>query len=185
MFRKTALVVLGMSTYLTSNIALAENQYVGGSLAFAEYSEDGVDDDASLNVLIGRFGTYLNENFAVEARLGMGVGDDSVSASNGTDDVSIDLELDHMYGLYIRAGQQVENFYPYAVAGMTKGKLSLSAKVNNSSVSISDSASGFSYGFGTDFDLGNNLALNFEYMNYIEKDDYQFDAFSFGIISKF
>jgi opacity protein-like surface antigen len=176
MFKGAAIAVLGVAC-LSSNVALAEKNYAGGSIAFVDYSEEGISD-ASLMMLAGRLGTKFNENFSGEIRLGFGVGDDSVNVS-GTD---VDIELDSMFGAYVRGGlQAADSFYPYVALGYTRGEVTASVP----GFSTSESESDISFGFGADVDINKKLTLNIEYMNYFDKDGTEVDGFSFGVVTKF
>ena len=42
-----------------------------------------------------------------------------------------------------------------------------------------------SYGIGADIGIGNNVALNIEYMRYLDKSDYDLDAVAVGAVFSF
>lgn|SRR5690554_465474 len=177
MFKGAAVAVLSVAC-LSANVALAEKNYAGGSIAFVDYSEEGISDDASLTMLAGRLGTKFNENFSGEIRVGLGIGDDSVDVL-GTE---VDVELDSMFGAYVRGGlQAADSFYPYVVLGYTRGELTASVP----GFSDSESESDVSFGLGADVDINEKLTLNIEYMNYFDKDGAEVDGFSFGLVTKF
>lgn len=166
------------ATCLNANIALADKNYFGGSVSFVDYSETGIGDDASLTMLTGRLGTKFNENFSGEMRIGLGVADDTVNIL-GTD---VEVELDNMFGAYVRGGlQAADSFYPYVALGYTRGELSASVP----GFSISESESDISFGFGADVDINKKLTLNIEYMNYYDKDGAELDGFGLGLVAKF
>jgi outer membrane immunogenic protein len=176
MFKKSLIVGLGLSALL-SGYAQAENYY-GGNISFLDYSEEGIDD-ASLTAIVGRLGTTFNENFSGEMRLGFGVGDDTVDVSG----VGVDVELDNMFGAYVRGGIPVtESFSPYAIAGFTRSKLTASVSGFGSE---SESESDVSFGVGADVNVSQNIIINLEYMNYYDKDGAEIAGFSIGIASKF
>lgn len=157
----------------------AENGYFGGNIAFVEYSEEGIGDDASLNAIFGRIGKKFNENFSGEIRVGIGIGDDTVDLFGG----DVDVELDSLFGVYVRGGIQVaESFYPYAVLGYTRGELTASVSGFGSA---SESESDISFGVGADVGISEKVILNVEYMNYLDKDGAEIDGFSIGIATNF
>jgi len=175
MLKKTLIAGLGLSALL-SGYAQAEG-YFGGNISFLEYSEGGFEE-ASLTAVVGRLGTTFNENFSGEIRLGFGVGDDSVDVF-GTD---VDVELDNMFGVYVRGGIPVtDSFFPYAIVGYTRGEVTASAL----GYSESNSESDVSFGLGADINLSQNAIINMEYMSYFDKDGTEIDGFSVGIASKF
>ena len=77
MFKEVAVAALGFAC-LSSDLALAEKNYFGGNIAFVGYSEDGINDEASLTMISGRLGTKFNENLSGEVRVGFGVSDDTI-----------------------------------------------------------------------------------------------------------
>lgn len=160
--------------------AVAENQYYGGlGVAFLEYSEDGVSDDASLNAINGTLGVNFNENFSGEIRAGFGVGDDSVNIL-GT---NVDVELDTFFGAYVRGGiPAAEAFFPYVVLGYTRGEVTASAPGFGSS---SESESDVSFGLGADVNVSETLTINAEYMNYLDKDGAEVSGFTIGFKTSF
>tara|TARA_R110001592_G_scaffold357853_1_gene661654 strand:+ start:83 stop:619 length:537 start_codon:yes stop_codon:yes gene_type:complete len=176
-YKCAAIAVLGVAC-LSNNVALAEQNYAGGSIAFVDYSEEAISDDASLMMLSGRLGTKFNENLSGEIRIGFGIGDDSVNVF-GND---VDVELDTMFGAYVRGGiQAADKFYPYVVLGYTRGEVTASVP----GFSDSESESDVSFGLGADVDINEKLTFNAEYMNYLDKDGVEVDGFSLGIVTKF
>lgn len=178
MIKKTALLksLLAVSIVTLPAVTFAES-YVGGNFAMIDYSEEGASD-ASLNAIYGRFGTFFGDNFSGELRLGLGVGDDSVSYAG----FDVDVELKNFFGAYLRGGVPVgESFYPYAIIGYSKGKLEASALGESESASESD----LSFGVGADFSVAETVTINLEYMNYIDKDGGELSGFAVGIAKSF
>ena len=177
MLKKTLIAGLGISALL-SGLAQAEGYY-GGNLSFYDYNEVGLSDSASLTGIVGRLGTTFNENFSAEVRAGFGVGDDTVSAFG----LNADVELDNMLGAYVRGGIPVsDSFYPYAVIGYTRIKLTASIPGFGSE---SESDSDLSFGLGADINITENVIFNIEYMNYFDKDGAEIDGYSIGVATKF
>lgn len=176
MFKKSLVAALGLSALL-SGYTQAEN-YFGGSVSFLDYSEEGISESASLTAIVGRLGTTFNENFSGEARLGLGLGDDTVSVFG----YDADIELDNMFGAYVRGGLPVsESFYPYVILGYTRGEATISV----GSYSESQSETDISFGLGADVNVGQSVTLNVEYMSYFDKDGAEINGFSFGVARKF
>jgi opacity protein-like surface antigen len=182
MINNKLIAAIGMSAFaLCGTAAQAETQtgYFGGNIAFLEYSEDLISDDASLTAIYGRVGMNLNANFSGEIRVGVGLGDDSVDVL-GTE---VDVELDKMFGVYLRGGIPVaEGVFPYAIIGYTNGEVTASASGFGSE---SESESDVSFGVGIDFALNDELTLNAEYMSYFDKDGAEIGGFALGIVTKF
>ncbi len=178
MYKRTAFAAIFLSSALCAT-AQAEGGYFGGNFSLLDYSEQGVSDDASLTAIYGRLGTNFNDNFSGELRVGLGIGDDSVEF----DDLNADVELDNMYGAYVRGGVPVsESFFPYIVFGYTRGEVTASVSGFGS---VSESESDISFGLGSDINISQNLSFNLEYMNYLDKDGGEISGFSIGLVGKF
>lgn len=179
MLKKSAIAAVGFLSLTCAVQAYAEGAYYGGNLSFLDYSEEGISEDPSLTAIYGRLGTNFNENFSGEFRVGFGVGDDSINVL-GTD---ADVELDSLFGAYLRGGIPVsENFFPYVVLGYSRGEITASVSgVGSESESETDA----SFGLGADINVSSNLTINLEYMNYFDKDGAEINGFSVGLASKF
>jgi opacity protein-like surface antigen len=171
-------VVIGSVTLLGAGTAQAQNGYAGANLNFLEYSENSIDDDASLTAGTFRLGAQINQYLSGELRAGIGFNDDTVKVS-GTD---VDIELDYLFGAYIRGGFPVtERIYPYAVIGVTRGKVTASVP----GISTSESETDTSFGVGVDFTVIDQVTLNVEYMSWFDKDGTEIDGFSVGASTAF
>lgn len=170
MFKKTSILssIVAASIASASISASAAELYAGGNFAVLDSNE------VTLNAIYGRFGALFNENLSAEARIGLGVGDDNVGG--------VKVELDNFYGAYVRGGIPVgEVFYPYAIVGYTKGKISASGPFGSGSFSDSD----FSFGVGADFNVSDLLKINAEYLSYVDSDDVELTGFSVGVSFSF
>jgi opacity protein-like surface antigen len=171
-------VVIGSATLLGAGTAQAQNGYAGANLNFLDYSENGINDEASITAGTFRLGAQINEYLSGELRAGLGFSDDTVNIS-GTD---VDIELDSLFGAYLRGGFPVtESVYPYAVFGITRGKVTASVQ----GFSRSESETDTSFGAGIDFTLIDQVTLNVEYMSWLDKDGSEIDGFSVGASTAF
>ncbi len=159
--------LLALALVAATPLAFA-NGYVGGSYSAFDYSENGLSTDLSVGAISVIGGYQINDYVAVEARVGTGVGDDSYAG--------LTLEMDNYYGVYVKAGMPIDNFYPYALLGMTKGELSLSGYGLSASASESD----MSYGVGLAYNVNDQVSLNVEYANMLDKGGVTIDGFTFS-----
>ncbi len=173
------LIVLLSLMFSTQAVAAGKN-YFGVDFSMVE-AELGTDLD--LGVATIGVGTYLNDIFAIEGRLGFGIDDDTASDFSA----SLTMDLDYMFGAYIRAVAPLERIKPYLIAGYTHAEVEFSGEVFISlppiptgPFSVSDDESDFSYGFGVDFLVGENAAINAEYMQLIDTSDIEVEAVSLG-----
>jgi outer membrane immunogenic protein len=173
-FIKASLIIACLGV---SSVAVANEMYFGGGFAAIKYNEKMLNESASLNAAVVKFGTKFNDNFAAEARVGFGVGDDTVNVF-GTD---AKIKLNHFYGAYVKGGiAATEMFYPYAVLGYTRGEL----KASVAGQSATETESDFSYGVGMDFNF-TGFTLNLEYQNYFDKNTAKVDGISIGFTKSF
>lgn len=148
--------------------------YVGGGYTGATIDSNDVNKDADVGVLFGRGGYQINQNIAVEARLGTGVEDDRIDG--------VKIEADDFYGAYVKAGLPTSSgLYPYVLLGMTHAKIKLSGPGGHAS----DSSSDLSYGLGVDYWFNKQISAGLEYAKFYDKDGVDIDGFTFGMNYKF
>ncbi|MBS9404554.1 porin family protein [Halomonas sp. TRM85114] len=135
--------------------------YIGGDALFWELDADGSGKRDSIGLRLNG-GVQFNDYFAVEGHLGTG-------GSDGPAD------LDSLAGAYAKGILPMSReFRLYGLLGATEVD-----------VSRGGSESDVSYGGGAEFDLTPNLALGADYMRYLDKSDYTFDATSVGVKFRF
>ena len=181
---KTKLMYMALAGTLTftatTGIAATEGgSYVGVQYGIGNYDEDGVDETFNPTALIGRFGYFFHPNFSVEGRLGFGLQDDtqSVPAFGGIDAT---LDIDHVVGLYGTGHINLtESISFYGVLGASSVEATASVP-SLPGIEVSDDESSVSYGVGADFGIGKNIALNIEYMRYLDKSSYDLDMIGLG-----
>lgn len=164
---------------ISAQLALAENGYYGISVGQAEYSDSHFSDNASLIAIYARIGTHVNSYVSAEVRAGTNLGDGTIEVLGfGAD---IDIELESLYGVYLRGGFDAGGFYPYLVIGYTEVKINGESPIESFSSSDDD----ISYGLGFDVDLGNSITGNLKYMSYTDGDGIQINGLSAGIVKRF
>ena len=162
---------------------LTPGAYAGVQYGIADLSFEGVSEDFSPTALIGRAGSNLNQYFSIEGRLGLGLSDDTLTATEGTTTASLSVELDTLIGIYgvghVPLGKSSSI---YALVGLTQIDATASASVTGiGSASLSDDESDFSYGIGADIGILYNLWVNVEYVQYIDKADIDVSAIALGL----
>jgi opacity protein-like surface antigen len=154
-----------------------QSAYGGISLSSAEIRIDGLST-AKPTALGVKLGSQASPNFAVEARLGKGIADDSV---NG-----VDVEIDTYYGLYAKGIVPMTNlFSAYGLLGYTRGEVTASGPGG----SRSDWDGDVSYGFGVDFALSQSTSINIEWARLLKGSiagsSYKVNALSLGANFRF
>lgn len=181
---KRGLVLIALGT-LTTPLAAIANPASYAALQFSqvEYSESGVPD-IEPTALAVRIGANLSPNFGLELRVGAGVADDSATIE--LDDGSLvkgTVEIDNYISAYGRLMAPLgERFTAYAMAGVTRSKITREADA----YSESDSETGLSFGVGGELLLNVNTFVSVEYARLLDGDnDYDLDALSIGIGFRF
>ncbi|MFT3931811.1 MAG: porin family protein [Spongiibacteraceae bacterium] len=176
---KLTRVSMFVASMLVSAIAFAGGAtspgfYAGGGFADTDVDIDGLNSDANVGVLFARGGYQVNQNVAVEARLGLITEDDKVNGVN--------VDLDNIYGLYLKAGLPTQiGLYPYVLLGMTHAKVEASWHGYTSS----DSGSDISYGVGADYWFNSTVSAGIEFVNYYDKNEAEVSGLSVGLNFKF
>jgi hypothetical protein len=175
---KNMLAAVACTTLFTSlsQIALAEDthgkRYAAVDVGFYTVENEESDADADITHLTGRVGGYINDNLALEARLGTGVTDDTVQGT--------DVSLRYLVGANLRAGVKVNQLFPYVMLGFTRADI----ETENNGNSESNAETDTSYGAGLDLDLS-GMTVTMEYANLIDKNEVTYSGFSIGLKTTF
>ncbi len=155
-----ALFAAGAATTAQAQQTFYPQPYIGGDAMFWNLDRDNRQDRDSVGLRLNG-GMQFNEYFAVEGHL----------AGGGSDGPA---ELDYLVGAYAKGILPVApEFRLYGLAGFTEVDYDI------------DRESGFSYGAGAEFDVAPNRAVGADYMRYLDKSRYNFDAASVGLRYRF
>ena len=161
-------IMLASVLFLVAATAEAQDWYAAlqYSSLDVELSALGATADSEpdgISLLVGRM---VNENFAVEGLVGMGLGDDRVENS------SFDFELESVLGL------SVVGIYPASDALNLYGKIGFALVEYDDSDGDASDASGVMFGLGAAFAINEQYGLNIEYVQYPdgEYDDFDIDV---------
>lgn len=158
-------------TILFTPVLYASN--AGSNYGGLQYSLVNVDlngiGDVDPTALVGKLGHFINDNVAIEGRLGTGLQDDDI--------FGVDLDIERLIGIYgvFHASSNSETTF-YGVLGYTDAEADFSGPGG----SAEGDESSFSFGFGA-----NIGGLNIEYMSYIDEDDSDSTAISIGYVTRF
>ena len=156
---KQLLVVCLLAFFTTAHAEQPVNPlkgYLGVQYGTLELSGDAVDDDIDIEYGIIRIGVTLNENIAVEGRLGAGNDDDR---SGG---IKYELEsIGGIYGLYhFRMSPDAS---VYAIAGWSAGEVKGTIDTPTGRQSDQEDDDGLSYGVGVEL-----FGVSIEAMRYLD-----------------
>ena len=153
---------------------------VGYTATTAKKNVNGNGIKASPSALRGILGYELNPNLAVEGMVAFGMSDATVKV-NGVSATGVKLGIDNAVGLYLKPktklNDQVELF---GRVGFVKGKISVAGFSSET-----DSESSFSYGAGFSYAINPTTSLNADYMQYLSKNGFKVNGFTFGVGFKF
>ena len=177
------LVVLLASMSGNAFAGLTPGGYAGIQFASTDFSFEGVPQEFSPTALIGRAGSNLNQYVSIEGRLGIGLSDDTVTATDGVNTASVSIDIDTLIGLYgVGRLPLGKTSSLYALVGFTQVDATASASATGlGSASFSDDESDLSYGVGADIGIRYNLWVNVEYVQYLDKSDIEVSAIAVGM----
>jgi Outer membrane protein beta-barrel domain len=164
-----AIAFIAMSANISADSTHGK-RYIGLNFGFYEQEFSGSSESASLTSIDGRMGGYINDNAAVEVRLGAGILGDEIGTR--------DIDLNYQLGAYTRIGALFDNIYPYVLAGFTR------AEVGLSNPNVDDSETDISYGLGIDMNVS-NLTVNLEYAQLVDNGNVELGGFALGFTSSF
>jgi opacity protein-like surface antigen len=142
--------------------------YLGIQYGALELSGDAVNDDIDIDYGVIRIGVTVNENIAIEGRLGTGNDDDR---SGG---VKYELEsIGGVYGLYhFRMNPDVS---VYGILGWSAGEVKGSIDTPGGHLSDQEDEDGLSYGAGVEL-----FGVSIEAMRYLDTSEITADAVAVG-----
>jgi len=179
MLKKIGLLCVAAGMVVASPCALAiDHYYVGANIT--RITDKGDEAPAIHPIAAGiKAGVNINEHFAVEARYSTGVRSDDANFGG----LPVELEVDEMYGAYVKGILPIGRVSPYLMVGYTHGQETFRVKALGLSASDSDSKP--SFGIGMDVPVSERLSLNIEWARLLKgKDDqgvgYKIEGLSFG-----
>ncbi len=164
--------------------AQAENTgvYGGLSLVFPTYEESGFSD-YDISYFQAQVGNRLNENFAVEMRVGHGMQSDSHTEGNA----KFSLDAGFLVTGLAKAILPVGPVELYAVGGLTYSELTYEARNITTGVEAkaNDDDTDFTYGAGVSYAVSDKADVFVEYINFYDKHSAEIAGFSLGTNFKF
>jgi len=185
--QRLALAFALSTTALASSTlnAAKGDQYFG--VQYSSVTFEAFDLEWEPSALIGKYGNYLSDNFAIEGRLGIGTSSDTISAFDPfVGNISLEVEIDTLIGIYgVGSHDFSNNLSVYALIGATSGELTFTAAGGLGNGSDSESETDLSYGVGANIYINDAVGINLEYISYISKTDFDVTAVNFGVVARF
>jgi opacity protein-like surface antigen len=189
MKNKLVYIILACSLLLLNHTAIAQpygEYYAGAQYAKGDYNDERISANFEPSMVVGRFGKFFNPNVAVEARLGMGLDEDTQFIPElGLNGIDGTLELNSLIGVYLAGHLNLTaSSSLYAIVGSSR----VEAKASAPAFPVADateSETDISYGVGANIGILNNVALNIEYMQYLDEDHFDLSAIAVGALVRF
>lgn len=175
--KKLAVLILVLSV---STVAQAgkSGAFFGGGYSFANIKADGLAEfDMSALDIAG--GLMFNEFLGFDARLGLGVSQDTKELNVGILTTEAETSLTSYYGLYLRPQYMQDRMQIYGLLGYAGADIELNVK--NTRLDFEGSDAGVSYGAGIGFSPDRTLFFNVEYLKMLSGDDYDFNGINLRI----
>ena len=126
-----------------------------------------------------RAGGYLNQVIAIDARLALGISDDTIRTNTIS---NVNIELDTALSVFIKADVPVTPFVnAYGLLGLTRGEI----ETSSIGLTASESETGLSYGLGIEGEINRRTYLSVEYVQYLDEDSFEYSGINFGITTRF
>lgn len=166
--------VIAIATIALASIGAAQAQNLYAGVAYSQMKVDTDVGAVTPTIIVFSLGYSVNENFAVEGRLGASASSGSVTVIG----VPVSFKIDSYSALYLKGILPVsDQFGVYGLLGYNNSNVTASA----SGTSASDSKSGSTYGVGAEFSVAKNIGLTGEWTrNYSDA-----TSMSFGVKYKF
>jgi len=161
-----------LAAFSTHSYAAQNQGYYGIGYHMGSYENTGMPE-ANPGAIAFRAGGYLNQVIALEARLALGITDDTVN--------NIDIELDTALSAFIKADVPMTPFVnAYGLLGLTRGEIETST-----GGLTSESETGLSYGLGIEGEISRRTSLSVEYVLLLDEDAFEYTAINVGITARF
>lgn len=189
MKNKLVYITLACSLLMFNHLAIAQpygDYYAGAQYAQGDYNEKGLSANFEPSMVVGRFGKFFNPHVAVEARLGMGLDEDTqFIPEQGLAGIDGTLELNSLIGIFLTGHLNLtDSSSVYAIVGTSRAEAEASAPAFPAD-SSTDTESDLSYGAGANIGILNNIALNIEYMQYFDADYFDLSTVAVGVLVRF
>ena len=156
-----------ISLLLLTSLIQAENFYLGYDFLKVNYEDSGVNKDFNPTAVTWKAGYSVNEYFAVEARVGLGVDNDrqkNLITDDGLGISEATVELNRLYSVLLKGSYPlVKGLKVNAFLGGSRVKFLVDSNQNYHSENSDNSVS---LGAGLSYDISQKVFLNADYIAY-------------------
>ena len=172
-----ALLSLCLMILSSHPVAAQDNRYYFGAAMYNPNYETSSANHRSTGV-VGRLGYILSKNFAVETHFGGSIGSES-----NANPAAGQAQITDFYSAFLRANAQFGFSRAYVLGGITYGERENTPP--NSTVTIKNSDSNTSFGFGVEVSDNAAFKIALEWIRYFDNQNYTVDAWNLGIVTYF
>ena len=174
----TANTIVAAAIFAAMSAPANAESYAGIRYANLTYTAiDFANTDWTTPALMANIGNQLNDKWAVEARFGIGIGDDTISPTIDNQTITVSAEIDNYVGVFLRLGASADKLYPYLMLGYGQSKITR----NIIGVSVGFDDSDTAYGGGVNIAFTDSVNGNIEYMSYNDSTTAEVSGISFGL----
>lgn len=179
--------IIAVTVLFGASTSASAGGYFGAELYNSEIEFENIFSVEPKTMMV-TLGSNINENMAIEGKLGLGILDDSISESGD----SVSFKVENSIGAYVKGLAPLnESVKLYGLIGISR--VSIEVSVDSSSFGVSGSESmdetGLTYGFGMLVRVGQSAGLAIEYKSLFDGDMEEIDTsvtgFSIGYQSTF
>jgi opacity protein-like surface antigen len=133
-----------------------------------EFEDENLPDKVDGTSARGRLGFVISQNFVIETQF----------AAPGTEsDGSSEVDFQNMFTFMAQGVYPIGKANLYAVLGISSVRTSREF----GGMTFSGRDSGFSYGLGANYRFSKHLAVNGDYIQYLDKSNMKLGAYSLGL----
>lgn len=164
----------------------ANTTYFGANYEMLSYDEPGLTGSYTATALALKAGHFLSPTFAIEAKLGLGLGAGSDTENYNGLDINFEINLDSYFSILAVGFIPVnEKFNVYGKLGFSNVSLSGKGTVGTYSATVSDSGTSPSFYFGGEYIIQQDIYVNAELGSLYNRNDVSFTGLNFGLTKRF
>lgn len=177
--RMKKLAVLILALFVSTVVQAGKSgAFFGGGYSFVNIDAEGLAE-FDMGALDVAGGLMFSEFLGFDARLGLGVSEDTKELNVGILTTQSEMSLTRYYGLYLRPQYRLDSLQVYGLFGYAGADVELNVK--NTRLDFEGSDSGMSYGGGIGFSPDSTLFFNLEYLKLLSGDEYDFNGINLRI----
>jgi len=185
MYNRIIIALLASALIIITGTVSASTEgksYIGVQYGIGNYSEKNISKDFKPTALIGRFGYFFQPDFSIEVRIANGLkGDTQFLSEFGISGLKAKFELNSILGVYGTGHVSLSDKASlYGALGVSRVEAKASVP-DFPAADSTDEKTSISYGVGANFNISKSAGLNFEYMRYIDKTDFDLGIIGAGL----